>query len=138
MKYTKSILIILLILTASLLVGFGIQQDMHTYSRHRWFEGHSEDVIDDVMENYVYPGVSAEATEDLLGTGSDNANELKERILHSFCAENGQTERETDYTVLIYPISNPPQDSDNLPNSYFVVIHDGTTVLKTALIHSLT
>ena len=138
MKYTKSILAVLLILTASLLVGFGIQQDLHTYSRHRWFEGHDDDVIADVMENHVYPGVSAAAAEELLGSGTDHAEELKERILHTVFAENGETAQDSRYTVLIYPINNPPQDDDNLPNCYFFVIHDGTTVLKTALINSLT
>ena len=138
MKHSKTILVILLILTASLLVGFGMQNEMRTYSKHRWFEGHSDDVIADVMENYVYPGVSAEVAMDLIGSGSDNAKDLKEKILHAFLTEKEQTAQDVIYTVCIYPLQNAPRDDDNIPNSYFFLIHDGSTVQKTALIHSLT
>ena len=138
MKHLSTILLILLILAASLLVGIAVQDSLHSYSRHRWFEGHREDVIIDVMENYVYPGVSAENAESYLGTGSDNADELKEQLLAAFLSETEQTAVETVYTVHIYPIQNTPSANDGIQNSYFAVIHDGTTVLKTMLVHSNT
>ena len=138
MKYLNSILLILLILAASLLIGFAVQDSLHSYSPHRWFEGHSEDVIIDVMENYVYPGISAEDAESYLGTGSKNADDLKAQILGAFLAGTEQTANETTYTVYIYPIHSAPSSTVGIPNSYFAVIHDGTTVLKTMLVHSNT
>lgn len=138
MKHLTSILFILLILAASLLVGFAVQDSLHSYSKHRWFEGHAEDVILDVMENYVYPGVSAQDAEAYLGTGSDNADDLKEQLLTAFLAETEQTAIETVYTVYIYPIQNAPSSDDGIQNSYFAVIHDGSTVLKTMFVHSNT
>ena len=138
MKHLTTILSVLLILAVSLLIGFAVQDSLYSFSQHRWFEGHREDVIFDVMENYVYPGVSASDAEAYLGTGSDDADELKAPLLQAFLSESEQTAIETVFTVNVYPLQNPPSSDDGIKNSYFAVIHDGTTVLKTMLVHSNT
>ena len=60
MKDSKRRLIIIVehvLIIATLLFGFYRFSHMNDFTQHKWQEGFSGDVVYDMMENYVYPGV---------------------------------------------------------------------------------
>ncbi len=126
MKKLNTVLLIALVLSVAVISGLLIQDQFGKYSQHKWYEGHAEDVIFDVIENYAYPGASAADVEATLGVGKDDAVEFKEKILTMF---GYQIDENAEYEVWIYPIE---------ANRYFVVVHDHEVVVKTMLIDSLT
>ena len=125
MKKLNTVLIIALVLSVAVIAGLLIGDQFGKYSQHKWYEGHAEDIIFDVMDNYAYPGTSAADVEASLGVGKDDA-ELKEKILTMFGYQNDENDA---YAVWIYPIE---------ANRYFVVVHDREVVVKTMLVDSLT
>lgn len=135
MKKLNVLLLIALLLVGGVLSGLLIQNQFGKYSPHKWHEGYREDVINDVMENYVYPGVSVADVETYIGTGTDESSELKDKILSLFEYQNDEANA---YESWIYEIEYDVRDDDNMENSYFVVIHNGDVVLKTMLVDSLT
>ena len=135
MKKLNVLLLIALLLVGGVLSGLLIQNQFGKYSPHKWHEGYREDVINDVMENYVYPGVSVADVETYIGTGTDESSELKDKILSLFEYQNDEA---TAYEAWIYEIEYDIRDDDNMENSYFVVVHNGDVVLKTMLVDSLT
>ena len=135
MKKVNAVILAVLVLTISVIVVGTIQGQQGKYSQHKWHEGYREDVINDVMENYVYPGVSVADVETYIGTGTDESSELKDKILSLFEYQNDEA---TAYESWIYEIEYDVRDDDNMENSYFVVVHNGDVVLKTMLVDSLT
>ena len=135
MKKLNVLLLIALLLVGGVLSGLLIQNQFGKYSPHKWHEGYREDVINDVMENYVYPGVSVADVETYIGTGTDESSELKDKILSLFEYQNDEA---TAYEAWIYGIEYDIRNDDNMENSYFVVVHNGDVVLKTMLVDSLT
>ena len=125
MKKWNSVLIVVLVLSVAVISGFLISDQFGKYSHHKWFEGHAEDIIYDVIEHYAYPGASAADVEASLGVGKDDA-ELKEKILTMLGYQNDENDA---YAVWIYPIE---------ANRYFVVVHDHEVIVKTMLVDSLT
>lgn len=126
MKKWNAVLIVVLALSVSVISGLLIGDQFEKYSQHKWFEGHAEDIIYDVMENYAHPGASAADVKDYLGVGKEDTLELKEKILSLFGYQN---EVNDGYEVWIYPINT---------GRYFVVVHDNQVVLKTMLVDSMT
>ena len=60
MKDSKRRLIIVIehvLIIVALLFGFYQYIHMNDFTKHKWHEGFSGDVAQDMMENYVYPGV---------------------------------------------------------------------------------
>ena len=135
MKKLNAVLLVALVLSVSVIAGGIIQGQSGKYSQHKWHEGFREDVINDVMENYVYPGVSVADVETYIGTGTDESSELKDKILSLFEYQNDEA---TAYEAWIYGIEYDIRDDDNMENSFFVVVHNGDVVLKTMLVDSLT
>lgn len=125
MKKLNTVLIIALVLSVAVIGGLLIEDQFGKFSQHKWYEGHAEEVIFDVIVNYACPGASAADVEASLGVGKDDA-ELKEKILTMFGYHN---EENDGYEVWIYPIET---------NRYFVVVHDHDVVVKTMLVDSLT
>lgn len=126
MKKWNTVLIIALVLSVSVIGGLLIVDQFGKYTQHKWYEGHAENVIFDVIENYAYPGASAADVEANLGVGKEDITELKEKILTMFGYQNDEN---AGYEVWIYPIET---------NRYFVVVHDHEVVVKTMLVDSLT
>ena len=126
MKKLNTVLIIALVLSVAVIGGLLIEDQFGKFSQHKWYEGHAEEVIFDVMENYAYPGASAADVKDCLGVGKEDAPEAKEKLLALFGYQN---EVNDGYEVWIYPVET---------NRYFVVVHDNEVVLKTMLVDSLT
>lgn len=114
-----------------LLCGFVYWSQMDDFSKSKWNNGFREDIIDDVMDNYVYPGVSLTDVIDNLASGIIVEDYIKSRYLSLFDLDN------TMYDVIIYQIKNKYNDFDNIRDSYFVVIHDAEVVVKTLLVESL-
>jgi len=124
-----------LVITVSILIGILIHIQTGKYSEHKWHEGHREKVIEDIMKNYVYPGVEVSDVEKHLGTGIEDSENLKIRILNMF---EYPADESSEVDVWIYTITNALSDTDNIRNSYFAVIHDEKVVLKTIFIDSAT
>lgn len=135
MKKLNVLLLIALLLVGAILSGLLIQNQFNKYSLHKWHEGHRGDIINDVMENYVYPGVSVADVEAYLGTEVKDSADLKTKVLSMF---DYQSDEITAYEVLIYEIEYDIRVNDNQPNCYFVVVHNQEIVLKTMLVNSLT
>ena len=125
MKKLNTVLIIALVLSVAVIGGMVIEDQFGKFSQHKWYEGHAEDVIFDVIVNYACPGASAADVEASLGVGKDDA-ELKEKILTMLGYQNDENDA---YAVWIYPIE---------ANRYFVVVHDHDVVVKKMLVDSLT
>lgn len=95
------------------------------YSHHRWFEGYREDVIYDVLENYAYPGASAESVIETLGEGSEADPALLARILAFGGWQDGD-----DVRVLVYNI----EGVNGRVTDYLAVICRGGSVVQTVLV----
>ena len=126
MKKLNTVLLIALVLSVAVIGGMVIEDQFGKFSQHKWYEGHAEDVIFDVIVNYACPGASAADVEASLGVGKEDVPELKEKILTMFGYQNDGND---GYEVWIYPIE---------ANRYFVVVHDHDVVVKTMLVDSLT
>ena len=126
MKKLNTVLLIALVLSVAVIGGMVIEDQFGKFSQHKWYEGHAEDVIFDVIVNYACPGASAADVEASLGVGKEDVPELKEKILTMFGYQN---EVNDGYEVWIYPVET---------NRYFVVVHDHDVVVKTMLVDSMT
>lgn len=114
-----------------LFCGFIYWCQMGDFSKSKWRNGFRNDIIYDVMENHVYPGVSLTDVNENLGSGILIDEYTKNRFLSLFDLDNAM------YDVIIYQIVNEYNDDDNIRNSYFVIIHDSEVVVKTLLVDSL-
>ncbi len=128
MKRINAILGIALLLVSAFSIGLLLQRQQGRYSAHKWHEGYAEEVVFDVMENHVYPGVSLSEAERLLGGGKElseaESASLAERFLPS---EDG-----TPYGVWLYELRSQKGSC-----RYFLLVHDNETVVKTVLVDSL-
>lgn len=126
MKKWYTVLMIALVLSVAVISGLLIEDPFGKYAQHKWYEGHAEDVIFDVIENYAYPGATATDVEAAISVGKEDVTEFKDKVLTMFGYQNDEN---TGYEVWIYPIE---------ANRYFVVVHDRAVVVKTMLVDSLT
>ena len=127
MKRISALSGIALLLVSAFVVGLLLQGQQSRYSAHKWHEGEAEDVIFDVMENHVYPGVSLSEAERLLGSGCELTKEKSAALLTSLGIQE-----EDGIGIFLYQIRE-----DGNRRLFFLVIHDEKNVIKTALVDSL-
>ena len=86
MKDSKRRLIIIIehvLIIAALLFGFCRYSHMNDFTKSKWQEGFSGDVVYDMMENYVYPGVPLTDVVENLGSETNKIYD-KEKYLSLF------------------------------------------------------
>lgn len=130
-KYKTANTVVGLCCMIFILFGFVYWSQIHEFSKSKWNNGHREDIIYDVIENYIYPGVSLTEVKDKLSSGISVDENTEAGYLALFDLDNSM------YDVIIYQISNDYNDLDNIRNSYFVIIHDSEVVVKTLFVDSL-
>ena len=132
MKDSKRRLIIVIehvLIIAALLFGFYRFSHMNDFTKSKWQEGFSGDVVYDMMENYVYPGVPLTDVVKNLGAETNETYD-KEKYLALFDLDGAE------YDVMIYNVKKAVKDG-SAASRYFVVIHDGSVVVKTMLVESI-
>lgn len=132
MKDSKRRLIIIIehvLIIAALLFGFCRYSHMNDFTKSKWQEGFSGDVVYDMMENYVYPGVPLTDVVENLGSETNKTYD-KEKYLSLFGLDGAE------YDVMIYNVKKAVKDGSAV-SRYFVVIHDGSVVVKTMLVEEI-
>ncbi|MDD6985540.1 MAG: hypothetical protein PUJ47_10140, partial [Clostridia bacterium] len=96
----------------------------------KWQEGFSVDVVYDMMESYVYPGVPLTDVVENLGSETNKIYD-KEKYLSLFGLDGAE------YDVMIFNVKKAIKDDGSAVSRYFVVIHDGSVVVKTMLVEEI-
>ena len=133
MKDSKRRLIIVIehiLIIAALLFGFYRFSHMNDFTKSKWQEGFSGDVVQDMMENYVYPGVPLTDVVENLGSETNKTYD-KEKYLSLFGFDGAE------YDVMIFNVKKAIKDDGSAVSRYFVVIHDGSVVVKTMLVEEI-
>lgn len=133
MKDSKRRLIIIIehvLIIAALLFGFYRFSHMNDFTKHKWQEGFSGDVVYDMMENYVYPGVPLTDVVENLGSETNKIYD-KEKYLSLFGLDGAEDD------VMIFNVKKAIKDDGSAVSRYFVVIHDGSVVVKTMLVEEI-
>ena len=120
MKDSKRRLIIIIehvLIIAALLFGFCRYSHMNDFTKSKWQEGFSGDGVQDMMENYVYPGVPLTGVVENLGSETNKAYD-KEKYLSLFGLDGAE------YDVMIFNVKKAIKD-------------DGSVVVKTMLVEEI-
>ena len=83
-----------------------------------------------MMENYVYPGVPLTDVVENLGSETNKTYD-KEKYLSLFGLDDAE------YDVMIFNVKKAIKDDGSAVSRYFVVIHDGSVVVKTMLVEEI-
>lgn len=103
---------------------------MNDFTKSKWQEGFSGDVVYDMMENYVYPGVPLTDVVENLGSETNKTYD-KDKYLSLFDFDDAE------YDVMIFNVKKTIKDDGSAVNRYFAVIHDGSVVVKTMLVEEI-
>lgn len=119
-------------LLLAFVMSFLLWRGQYRYSLHKWHEDRNEKIIYDVMNNYVYPGVSVDDVRKYIGDGmrEEKKSKVKEQLLNVYGLGDGEDD-------IIYIIDTNISRGDEKISRYFIVIHDGETVVRTALVDTL-
>ena len=129
----KKLCVILAVFLAISLTAFGtllMWKQSAQYSHHRWHEGHREQVLADVMENYAYPGASVQTMTEALGEGDAADADLAEYIRQLGGWNDDGSDAVSIAQVRVYNIKTV----NGRTTMYLAVVYENDSVLQTVLV----
>ena len=130
MKKLCIILAVALVISLTVLGALFMRQQSAQYSLHRWHEGHREQVLSDVLENYAYPGASVQTMTEALGEGDEADADLAECIRQLGGWNEDGSDAVSIAQVRVYNIKNVIGRT----TTYLAVVYENDSVLQTVLV----